>query len=523
MQTPKCLTRHILCLVIGLYSLSHSYAQKVETNLYDLVPSDSLMFMAYTKSSELKAESLTKLFGQKYSESLDALLHTADEICFYGQKIEAFDCYTILLKGIKNFSLNKTDSLLQSIDLSVSELTPGYAILDGGQHRKGILHFTPDYYELKLFSQMAPVDKKMRIEFEELLKQLDSDRFDQTVVVNKLDSIGRLDSLNAANYFKRLLTNEQLKGSQSPKHAVKYSSIFKNHNDKPAGLFYVNADGINGLPFHLQNIFRDSFYDNYYDTFKLTEFSSGIISYYEDSWIKLTTDSTTIQLTSVLSNKSNQKHIHKKLDKDLIKYLPANASSFYSYNFNLSDLKYHLARYLRHEELRGEEKAYTKLAILAIDDDWLNAVGNGFIAITDSSISKRDVPDFKMALKMPNPQKGKILLDILRYDMKLLYEVDKNCYILSHPKMDIEQPLHLLIKDDIWLLGTAPFEILESELSLSQVKQLYPKAFSKKISQYLTIDEQLLKLLEINCTHFELKSQLISKKSVSTHVIIKTN
>ncbi|WP_439184037.1 hypothetical protein [Carboxylicivirga taeanensis] len=475
--------------------------------------------MAYLNTKAIDVEELAGLVGQEVGESIAELANTTEEACIFVQKKEAFDHYTIRLKGLKNFSLKQTDSLLQAIDIEIKELTPTYALLEKDQYRKGILHFYPDYYELKIFSQSKPIDKKLRQEYEALWKQLDSPDFEHNMVANKLDSIAQLDSINAVNQFAFLIEQEKKSTGKSDGQWVNYNSIFKEGIENSAALLYLDSEAIAELPFHMLNLLNDSFYEY----FESPELGSSILNYHENIWLKLSHKNNSLNISSVLSNKAKKPAIHQKLDRDLIKYLPAGSQSIFCYHLKAANLKYHLATHLQINSMREDEAALSKLAILAMDDDWVNALGNGFITIADSNVGTKETPDFKLAIKMPNYEKGQLLLSILENDFNAIQKAGNDHYIVKHKKLDFDEPLNLIIKKDIWILGTAPFETLGQTIDRRQIKKYFPKVLHNKMTQHIILNRTLAKLFKMDFETVELNSYLLNKRKVRTDVFITMN
>ncbi len=518
MLLKQCQLKPLIWLMAVLCYLQPANAQQNENSLLEHIPADSLLFMAYFHSEKLPAQTLNRLLGTNASEDVNKILHQVDEACFYGQKKGAFDHYTLLLKGLKDFSFNKADSLLKSNNLKVTELNASYALLDGGRYRKGIFRFNKEHYELKIIAQTEPIDEQLKKEYNKILKLLHSGEHYHTDFAFKLDSIDKLDSISSRSHFKAHIEQAKNSSSAHVKRPVKLNRIFDENMDESAAILYFNTDYLTGMPFYLNNMFGETFYDLY----QKSGLATGAIQYYQDVWLKLQGNDKHLTITSIASNRAKQKHLFQAIDNELIKYLPANASALYSYNMQLSSLKNHLARYFMHEDLRDKEQAGVKLALLAFDDQLADALGNGFIALTDTCVDGRDMPNFKMALYMPNKEKGEALLSILENDLDIIHQTEDHLYRFNQRELDSDIPLYLNTRNDIWLMGTGSIEALEQTLSRAQLKQLYPELAAKKISQYLYIDDTAFsELKEITIKQIKLKTRLLDKTRAKTTMLIE--
>ncbi len=496
-------------------------AQSDTNKLYENVSKDSLMFLTYFNKDKFSSELFSEILSEFAYNIKNELIQSSREICLYGHKNGPFNHYTMKFKGIKQFPLNQVDEILKKNNLTIEELNPTYAIINGGKYRKGIFWLNKEHFELKIYAQVEPIDGELKKEYNRLIELLHSaDYYENNMgydnMAFKLDSLDRLDSVNSALSFRTLLEAE-INGSNRPvKHEVDFSKVFNEDTDDCGALLYLNPVYAGAIPYHVYNVLGNEIPELY----EHSTLSTGIMQHYEEVWVKLTSDEHHIAASSIAVNKTSQVPINLPIDKHTAQYLPANAKALYIYNANLASFKNNLVNYLDYKEFNREERAIARLALLAFDDEVAKNLGNGFVAITDSCFNGQDMPDFKAAITMPNKQKSDALLNILQYDLELIRKVSDHVYAFQPKKIESKKPLYLNTRRNTWLLGTGSPEELEQTLNSTELKQYYPELFTGKTSQFLFFDASTLSSSKIDFQKVQIKTQILKKNRTKTKVWI---
>jgi hypothetical protein len=475
--------------------------------------------MIYANSNNVKSDSLKQTIIRKLPEKFSKLLDLTDEFCFYANKTTLFNCYTLRFKNVKNVSFQSTDSLLNLFNLSITGMEPSFIKLDGGKNRKGCIHIAGNQYTMKIYTQTAPVNEEIRDVYLSLSSLLSRDDYDfNTKIYSKLDSLERLDSVYSAVFFDNLMEKEKQNGLlYGSKRTVNVRSVFKKDIYQSAVIAYLNTKEIAGIPYHLFNAFNQDFYGLY----EWILYASEALNYYEDLWLNMVADEQGIKITNVLTTNKKQKLL-TMVDKDIICHLPGEKPAVLNlYNFNLSVLKYNLIKSFNLLKIKDKEKTLAKMILLILDDDLLNSIGNGFLSILDGDFKDHKMPDFKLVIKMPDNDKGRLLLDLLCNDFKILKKVTSNYYTLSDKYKDEENNVNLYIDENIWVLGTDPIETLKLKLTKSQYLELYPQLGEKKLSQLIYADKDFLSSIKKDFEEFNIRTSLKGRKRVETIIQIK--
>ena len=514
--------RNLLAIGLLVLSLLKLQAQALENSFLNNLPQDSLMFMLYFDQERLGNDSLLNTLKEELSGGLEDLLPHCQELCFYAQNQELYHCYTVRFRIKDQIPQEKVQAILEQMNLKVTGFTSRSLMLDGGANRYAFLYNDDHSSTLKIYSQNNLVNKALREQHQQLYSKLwDHDEQEtNSIVENQLDSLVRLDSLNSKAYFDDLLRAHQLqidKGEsivdiQSP---LKYDAHQKEVVANKALVLYVNPQMIEGIPYHLINAFNYDSY-NHIDWFEKLGMS---FTMHDRVWLGASVEQDQLCIEALFQNDKTRQQYYKKLDKDLLKYLPATApESYWMYNMDMGVLKEHLLKNFSFYDMDDQVRALIKLALIAIDDDVFRVVGNGFICISGES-KGNDVPDFKLAFKMPNAHKGQQLMDVLCDDLNLFKRRSDNTFISKKS----DKPIYLCMEQDVWILGTAPFDTLKQQNHLKDIHQYYPLLTDKTLVQYININEGTFASKELPFNSIELTTKRLNKKSVKTTIRVNRN
>ena len=83
--------------------------------------------------------------------------------------------------------------------------------------------------------------------------------------------------------------------------------------------------------------------------------------------------------------------------------------------------------------------------------------------------------------------------------------------------------VHLVIEDDIWIIGTQSIDELKSKISTERFKDLYPQLNNKSISQYLYINPEVLYSSRTDLEFIESKTNFIGKNLIKTETSLIIN
>ncbi|MBR8535932.1 hypothetical protein KDU71_10220 [Carboxylicivirga sediminis] len=507
------------CLLLAISCIMPLHAQQQAHKLYENVSKDSLMFLTYFNKDKFTSELLSEFLSEFTYNIKSELIQSAKEVCLYGHKDGAFNHYTLQFRRFEQFPLNQVDEILKKNNLTIEELNPTHAIINGGKYRKGIFWFNKEYFELKIFAQIEPIDRELKKEYNRLINiQHTAVKYDMGYedIAFKLDSLDRLDSVNSALSFKALLETEKNAISRPVKRQVDFTKVFDENTDDCGALLYINPQHAGAIPYHVYNVLGNEIPELY----EHSSLTAGLMQHYEEVWFKLSANAQQIAASSIAVNKATLSPINQPIDKHIAKYLPAKTQALYIYNANLASFKNNLASYLDYKDFDREERAVARLALLAFDDELAKHLGNGFVAITDSCLNGRDMPDFKAAIHMPNRQKGATLLSILQNDLKLIKKVSEGAYTFHAKKLGSDKALYLNTRHSTWLLGTSTPVDLERTLSPSELKQHYPELFAGKTSQFLFFNASTLSSSKIDFQKVQLKTQILKKNRIHTTVLI---
>jgi len=512
----------VLLLVALLPSLSS--AQKTSNSLCYNIPSDSLMFMLYMNKANIEDQAMLNEMVREMPDEVAELANNFDEFCVYGQSQAIYDVFRLDFKTSAPVNMDQMNKMLEEFNLKVKDFTEGMVILEGGQYVNGYFYKGQEYSTLKIYTQTTVIDETLRADYEnvrELLMNLGDRYYDYDLRMeynHKLDSISQLDSLASKTFFNDLIRAEQqnlAKGESVQKHksVMKVKPYVKDLIEGKPAVMYVDAKYMAKLPYYLL-----------FDAFSISKLKdiksmTSSLVFYDKSWISASVNETKIEFETIVES-SEGKHFSKKLDKNIIKYLPAKTpESFAIFNINIPDLKMYLLENFYVPDLNGEQRGFAKMALLAIDDDILESIGNGFIAINEGEAMGRDLPNFKAVFELPNVQKGQMLMDILCEEFDVFTEVAKNTYVIKE-RWDDEEQINICITGNVWIIGTAPVEELKKINASDVIKGNYPMFGTKGMVQYAKVSESLFGSSNDMFKDAELKSKLINKKVLKTTVVI---
>ncbi|MCW3785317.1 hypothetical protein [Plebeiibacterium sediminum] len=509
----------VLTLIIFLIP-NNFFAQSESDQLLQNIPKDSLTFVVYGNTANMPEEVKEKLH-ESLPEVCKGITDESEKFCIYSHKHELYDAYTLKFNLDQNKTQLNPDSLLNLFGFTVKDLQLPFIKLDGGNFKKGLFYINNSDFVLRIYTQILPVDEQVKAEYKKLSEDLKFANYDErNILWERIDSLMKKDSIPSAQFFDHLLEKEKSTIASSIKtETLDFQSVFNTDISKSAALLYLNAKKIREIPFHIYNIFKTDIHDINDLTTKIAGFSG----YYEDIWVNIKTQEEKLNITTIASLPKKQK-LHHNLDKELCLYLPAQETNgICIFNMEPAALKNSLIEYFNYPDYNEKKQLSSKLAIWALDDDVLNSMGNGFITLLDDHIDKRHIPDFKMALKMKNKESGRQLLSILANDAKAISKIKDNCYLVTYEELYEKKKVHLVIDDDIWILGTQSVDELKTRINTDQFNDLYPQLNNKSISQYLYIDPEILSSSRTDLEFIESKTNFIGKNLVKTETSLIIN
>ncbi len=507
------LKKKLLTILIFISCVSLVKAQK----LYEQVSQDSLLFMVYVNANEQINRPLKEGLEEILPLRVQKLLKYSNEFCLSVSRHSFYDTYSIAINDVKADALNKVDSALQEMDFSVSSFEPGFITIQRQGVNSGFVRIHENQIYIELYALLQPVNPELRKAFNKI-KVNDFDKYANYSFWEQRDSIMRLDSANAVQFIDGLIMQEKWSPfSEKVKNPIAWKSVLGESAHNSSVLAYLNPDVVNELPYHLYMLCNQDLYKFY----KWIGTAQGVFSFYKKLWMGVECKGNTLTINSVIDS-DTKKTFNKKLDKDVLAYLPDTVPNMLlTYHMDLSVLKYHLAKALYASDYDNEENGLIKLAALALDDEMLNALGNGFISIIEGDINGHHMPSLKVALRMPNPEKGKMLLEILLHDFKFLREVEPGCYRFVGREFRDEKELNLYIKDDIWVLGTGSLESVKQTLTAKQLQQLYPQLGNRSLSQFIDLKGEGSKALTHDLESVSAKTIIVNKHRTKSEIVIE--
>ncbi len=506
--------------LVQLFTIHDAKAQEHVLRMTKSVSRDSLIFMLYGDLDHIESGQLERFIHKQFSEELEDVLGCAEEFCFYAHRRELYDCYTLRFNQSTKASGLNTDHLFQALQLNKTSEESSFIKLNGDKYKKGFLRMDGNQYILKLYVQTRPVNPKIREEYEDLVKQLRNGAYySKQDIYDQIDSLTGLDSIQSLLYFDKLIDHEMKAVSQKKvKNPVEVKKVFGNNLNNTTAIAFFDAKKISELPFLL---FQSTSYDN----MKMIDFINsmgGIYNYYDKIWLGFKQEENKMIVTSIANTKGKM-DLYKKLDDDIVCRLPAErAKLFMVYHMNLAELKSYVIKYFASTEFKDYQRAIVKFVALAIDDDVLNIFGDVSLSVLKGDLNGRELPEFKIALKMPNENKGQLLLSILCDDLNVLKKEGENYYTVIKEYNKSEKPIHLFIDDDVWVLGNGDIQSLKYKLTKSQINSVYPELSNNTLSQYLDLDFQALSKYDKEFQKLNVKTTPINNTSVKTVIEVLT-
>ncbi len=506
-------TKVIILGVLFFTAAKSIIAQTSCDPLLSNIPKDSLTFMVYGNTNNMANEVKEKI-EKSLPSVLRDIINETEKFCLYSTKSELYDSYTLKFNLAQNSTNLNPDSLLKQFGFSIKDLQLPYIKLDGGNFKKGLFYINNSEFTLRIYTQIQPIDKDVRKEYNEISNKLKYANYDEkTALWERIDTLMKKDSALSVRFFNDLLESEKLNISGSSKGNVyDIKSVFSEDLNQSAVIIYLNAKKIREIPYHFYNIFKTDIYN----INELVTKIAGLTGYYEDLWLNIKNTEDKFDITTISSLPKKQK-LHQNLDKELCSYLPSQKTcGLCIFNMQPAELKSSLIKYFNNPDYNDKKQISSKFAIWAIDEKVLNSLGNGFITIMDGEIDRRNIPDFKVALKMNNKETARQLLDILINDANAITKIKDNCYMVVYDNLYEKKKINLVIEDDIWILGTQSFDELRTKINQDQFANLYPMLNNKSISQYLHIDPKVFSLKRIDFKYIESKSSLFGKNKIKT-------
>ncbi len=513
-RTNKNVTK-LLSVFLLLGCVCVSTAQKLTQPLFDTVSQDSLLYMVYANTLKSNNTELQHSMEEMFPDRIQQLMNYSNEFCLSIHRNDFYDTYTVTLNDVKQGALMQLDSILQQMDLTLGDLNTDFITLQRQGINAGFIRIDGNQYTIKLYAIFRPVNPELRIQFDAIKPISNSYSEYNYSLFEKRDSIMKQDSVTAVQFVNgKIMQEKWTPSATNVKNAMDWQSILGDRVEHSSVLAYINPDAIQELPYHYYMLSNETIYDNN----KWSSITQGLFCIYKEVWFGVELQNDGVKVTSMVEG-STKHPINKKLDKELLTYLPnAHPGLLITYNMDLSVLKYHLAKFLYAGNYDKEENGYIKLVALAFDDELLNALGNGFITVIDGDINGHHLPAIKVALRMPNQEKGELLLDILQKDFKLLTKVEEDCYQFINRELRGEREVFLYIHDDIWVLGTDNLEAIKSTLTKKQLQELYPQLNESSLSQYAEIKEKQAKEINRHFSKVTMSTKIVDKHKVMTEI-----
>ncbi len=491
---------------------------KVADQLINYVPKDSVILMLYYNQENFDNDSILNVFKNQMSETSSGIFNNCKEFCFYVQDFELYSSYTVHFRIDGDVDLQNANIFLENMNLNLKSFEGGFWELEGKERkdgRYGYLYKGDNYYTLQVYAQTMIVDEKLRAECEQLKSGITeyTDEIEQ-----KGDSLMQLDAVESKKYFNALLLaqKKKIQNGEDFKHikkTLRFNKEIAGNIHAKAIVAYAKPANIEQLPWHFIR------FTNNFDLHDYLEKATALKAYSasDQLWITMAIDKAQIHVETVHENKKKRQEIYKKIDKDILKYLPVtHPETFSVHNVSLVELVQQIIEGYPSFSKDNMYGAAVKMGLLVIDDQLISGLGNGFITSKSEGLLGSDVPDFKMVFKVPETKKSQLLLEIMCNDLGWLEYVENNCFTIFK-----EKRIKLFVQDDIWIIGSGKLNDIKTRLSKNEVKSLYPKLKDKKLAQYSILPDFLLDEFDIPLKSVEAKTSIINRKTVKAHIQIK--
>lgn len=271
---------------------------------------------------------------------------------------------------------------------------------------------------------------------------------------------------------------------------------------------YIPLSTVLGYHENLLTTCLSSSVNDYFKTFgALNQVSKG-----EESWYGVDMNEKEVNITNLATQASPSTKI--KIDQEILQYFPRNATSWLTYGFDMEWLREKFVNHMSPDPKRSEGEL--KLKVLTLGDDFLKVFQTGFIAFNKDQSSDLK---FKAAFKMPNAEKGKLLLQTLSYELEYLSKIDDKTYLVTHYRFSHDET-YLVIVDDIWILGAGKPELLKQKNK--DVLKQHPELANSKTNMVLEVTDNTFGTESIIKRIYS-KSEHLSKKQIRTKTTLELN
>lgn len=500
---------YLVFILITFIKLT-SFAQQKSNPFIDNIPSENLSFILYYNTDEMKDKKLIEEFTPSAVEEIFSL---SKEGCVYIEDLDRYTSLTVKFKLNDNITFDKIKEVIQQTDYSISSLDGKFINLthQNNESRHGFFYSNEEYYTLKLFFQNDWIltEHKEALENAYELVKIDSMRYSD--YGDYKDSIAILAQPHIQPFFQDVVRKEKEKFNQllSKKETVKVPDdiynlsafMFFNHNSIKALNKLIAFDNV-----VLNYLFNST------DNFMALQ-AAFQLDYLDEFWIGTSVLENHIEIVNINTTKDKVDCI--TLNKKLQQYIPSQATTIINYNTDLEEIKDRFLKLKNYDQNNYINEI--KLALLTIDDDFMNVLQSGILSVWKEEKMYGDELNFTMAFEMPNKKKGEQLLSILCNDYQYLEDLGDNNYFVTHRDFR-DVPTYLVIINDIYVIGTLePEELRGLKGNMSQqFSNLNPKnAFFLG-----ELNEEIFGIYS-DIQNIRVKSQNINKKTIKNTVSIQ--
>ncbi|KXX66780.1 hypothetical protein [Flammeovirga sp. SJP92] len=504
---------------IALFFISLIYisVQAKENPIQGRIPSENLTFLMYYNAAHIaKHQNIEKELSQKIQEAHQYI----DDVMVYTHSVDTFHVMlTVRFNLREEIAPQKIKDWVLESGLTITKEEGPFINLEqkkddkGRQSRFGFLHQGEDFWTFKLLYKQGFINAEYNALSEKKIEKIYTEEISYTEFINYTDSLYQLDLPKVKPFVDTVLEKEKqdILQSQKLKKGVEFPQEL-NHlpvvtyfNDQT----FIQIAAILGYNESLLDIFFKNKAKEHLEIFEpFNQAGKG-----EEIWYGVDVNEKEINITSLTSQKTPSKIV--KIDHDILQYFPSDATSWMIYGFDVEWLRRKL---IQHLDLKPRRKdGELKLKVLTLDDDFLKVFQTGFLAVSKGNKTSSSSLNFKVAFKMPNAEKGRLLLQTFSYEMDYLRKINDNTYFVIHNKFD-DEPTYLVIEDDIWIFGVGSPETLRQKNK--NVLQQHPELSNSKTNMIMDVDDQTFGGSSVFERIYS-TSEHLSKKKLSTKTIIK--
>ncbi|NME72903.1 hypothetical protein [Flammeovirga aprica] len=492
----------------------HYAVQAQDNPIQEYIPSKDLTFLMYYNSAHVaQYQNIEK----ELSRDLQEINQFTDDMMVYTHSVDSFHVMlTVRFKLSEGVTSKKIYELIDESNFIISKEEGQFIDLEKEPNkprtycRYGFLHQGDEYWTLKLFYQQGFINKSYNALSEKVFREVTTDQISYSDYRSYVDSLDQED-LPFVKPYMTAVFNKEKQDVLQPNNIKKAVKVPQELNHLPVFTYindqtHIPVSVVLGYDENLLSACLASSANEYFKTFEaLNQVSEG-----EESWYGVDINKKEVNITNLATQASPSPKV--KIDQEILQYFPSDATSWLTYGFDMEWLRDKIVNHLSPEPKRSEGEM--KLRILTMGDDFLKVFQTGFIAFNKEKSSDLK---FKAAFKMPNAEKGKLLIQTLSYEMDYLTKIDKETYLVTHPKFGNDET-YLVIVDDIWILGAGRPELLKQKNK--KVLQQHPELANSKTNMVMEVTDNTFGTESIIRRIYS-NSEYLSKKKIRTKTTLE--